>query len=341
VDILSLTYEQLEVELAKLGCEKFRAKQVFLWLHTATQGGGNVNFSQMTNLSLQLRAKLDSNFYINSLNLQKTLVCDTDNTVKYLYALSDGEKIETVMMEYKHANSLCISTQVGCKMNCSFCASGSNGFVRNLSPGEMLLQLYQSEVISGRQVGNVVLMGIGEPLDNFDNVISFLKILSDKNGRNMSLRNVSLSTCGLCDEIEQLAEYKFPLTLSISLHAANDTLRNSIMPINKKYNIERLMRSCAYYFKKTGRRISFEYALIEGVNDDENSALALIGLLKHSNSHINLIGLNKVTNSTFTKSQNVKSFQQILTNGGLNATIRRTLGAQIGAACGQLVTMYN
>ncbi|MDR1754974.1 MAG: 23S rRNA (adenine(2503)-C(2))-methyltransferase RlmN [Eubacterium sp.] len=332
IDILSLTCEQLELKILEIGEKKYRAKQIFYWLHEKRIS----NFSQMTNISLQLIDKINLNFYINSLNIQKMIVSDIDNTVKYLYELPDGEKLETVLMEYEYGNSLCVSTQVGCKMGCSFCASGIAGFKRNLTPSEILLQIYESERDSGRRADSIVLMGIGEPLDNFDNVIAFLKILSDKNGRNMSLRHVSLSTCGLCEEIDRLAELKLPLTLSISLHAVSDEKRNAIMPINRRYNIERLIHSCSGYFKKTGRRISFEYALIEGINDGEDSAAELIKLIKPLHSHINLIPINKIRERGYKKSKFIKEFQKRLTEGGLNATVRRTLGNDIEAACGQL-----
>lgn len=332
IDILSLHLTELETEILNISESKFRAKQIWNWLHTKKAS----KFSEMSNISEQLKEKLEKYFCIKSLFVQKRLVSGIDDTVKYLYALSDHEKIETVLMKYHHGNSLCISTQVGCKMKCSFCASGISGFVRNLTPSEMLLQIYETERNSLQSVDSLVLMGIGEPLDNFDNVVKFLQILSDKNGRNMSLRHVSLSTCGLADRIEQLAEFEFGLTLSISLHAADDITREMLMPINKRYNISRLLSSCRIYFNKTGRRISIEFALIEGINDDKETAEKLIKLLKPYGMHINLIPVNSVNESGYKKSNYADSFLKILTDNNVNATIRRTLGADIEAACGQL-----
>lgn len=329
-DILSLTKEELEEKIVAIGEKKFRAKQIYEWLHTYKVE----EFSKMTNLSAQLREKLDDNFWINSLKIQKRLVSNIDNTVKYLYGLSDGEKVETVVMEYKHGNSICISTQVGCKMQCKFCASTKAGFVRNLLPGEMLQQIYTSERDSGRRINHVVLMGIGEPLDNYDNVVKFLRILSEK--EDMSLRHVSVSTCGLVNRIYELADLKLGITLSVSLHAPTNKLRSSVMPVNDRYPIEELMKACRYYFDTTGRRISYEFALIDGVNDNRESADALIKLLRGQNCHVNLIPVNEIKEGIFRRSESVEKFKQMLIDGGLNATVRRTLGADISAACGQL-----
>lgn len=329
-DILSLTKEELEEKILAIGEKKFRAKQIYEWLHTYKVE----EFSKMTNLSAQLREKLDDIFWINSLKIQKRLVSNIDNTVKYLYGLSDGEKVETVVMEYKHGNSICISTQVGCKMQCKFCASTKAGFVRNLLPGEMLQQIYTSERDSGRRINHVVLMGIGEPLDNYDNVVKFLRILSEK--EDMSLRHVSVSTCGLVNRIYELADLKLGITLSVSLHAPTNKLRSSVMPVNDRYPIEELMKACRYYFDTTGRRISYEFALIDGVNDNSESADALIKLLRGQNCHVNLIPVNEIKEGVFRRSESVEKFKQMLIDGGLNATVRRTLGADISAACGQL-----
>lgn len=329
-DILSLTKEELEEKIVAIGEKKFRAKQIYEWLHTYKVE----EFSKMTNLSAQLREKLDDIFWINSLKIQKRLVSNIDNTVKYLYGLSDGEKVETVVMEYKHGNSICISTQVGCKMQCKFCASTKAGFVRNLLPSEMLQQIYTSERDSGRRINHVVLMGIGEPLDNYDNVVKFLRILSEK--EDMSLRHVSVSTCGLVNRIYELADLKLGITLSVSLHAPTNKLRSSVMPVNDRYPIEELMKACRYYFDTTGRRISYEFALIDGVNDNKESADALIKLLRGQNCHVNLIPVNEIKEGIFRRSESVEKFKQMLIDGGLNATVRRTLGADISAACGQL-----
>lgn len=333
IDILSLSMEELEEKILQFGDKKYRAGQIFRWLHVNRAA----DFSQMTNISAQTRALLEENFYINSLKIQKRLVSSADNTVKYLYVLPDGNKVETVLMEYHHGNSICLSTQVGCKMGCRFCASTKAGFVRDLEPSEILLQIYESERDSGRMVDSVVLMGIGEPLDNFDNVIKFLRLISHENGRNMSLRHVSLSTCGLADRINDLAQLDLGLTLSVSLHAPTDEKRDEIMPVNRKYPISVLIKACDDYFRKTGRRISFEFALIQGVNDDKKTADELVSLLKPLGvCHVNLIPVNEIREGDYKKSSSVREFQQRLLNAGLNATVRRTLGADIEAACGQL-----
>ncbi len=330
IDILSLSYEELQEKITAIDEQKFRAKQIYDWLHVKKV----TKFTEMSNLSAQLKEKLENFFWINSLKIKKRLVSDIDNTVKYLYGLCDGENVESVVMEYKHGNSICISTQVGCKMGCKFCASTKAGFVRNLEPSEMLLQIYESERDSGKKINHIVLMGIGEPLDNYDNVIKFLQLISSKD--DMSLRHVSLSTCGLVDRIYDLAKLKLGVTLSISLHAPTDKLRSEIMPINNKYNISELMTACKDYFKETGRRISYEFSLIDGVNDNRETADALIKLLKGQNCHVNLIPVNEIKEGTFKRSNSVEKFRQMLCDGGLNATVRRTLGADISAACGQL-----
>lgn len=329
IDILSLNFEELSEKILEMGEKKFRAKQIFDWLHVKKI----TDFEQMSNISAQFRTQLSENFYINCLKIKKRLVSKIDNTVKYLYGLEDGEAVESVLMDYKHGAALCVSTQVGCKMGCKFCASTLAGWVRNLEPSEMLGQMYESERDSGKTLDSIVLMGIGEPLDNFDNVMKFLKILEES---GFSLRRVSLSTCGVVDKIYDLAKLKLGVTLSVSLHAATDEKRSEIMPINKKFPLKSLMTACDDYFAATGRRISFEYSLIEGVNDDEGSAKELIALLGGKNCHINLIPINEVRERGFKKSPYVERFQRYLTNSGLNATVRRTLGADINAACGQL-----
>ncbi len=331
IDILSLSRNELTREILDLGEKAFRAKQIYEWLHVKKIA----DFSQMSNISVQLRERLSKKFCIKSLKIKKRLVSDMDNTVKYLYGLPDGQAVESVLMEYRHGNSLCISTQVGCKMGCRFCASAIAGFVRNLEPSEMLLQVYETERDSGRRVDSIVLMGIGEPLDNFDNVMKFLSLLNS-DGEGMSLRHISLSTCGLVERIYELAELKTGLTLSVSLHAATDEKRSEIMPVNKRYGLEKLMAACRDYFKKTGRRISFEYSLIEGVNDTEQSARELTELLCGMNCHVNLIPINEIRERDYKKSRYVESFQKMLVSAGINATVRRTLGADINAACGQL-----
>ena len=329
IDILSLSLEELTSEICVMGEKGFRAKQIFNWLHVKKIN----DFSQMSNISAQFRGELSKKFCLNHLIIKKRLVSRMDNTVKYLYGLKDGGAVESVLMEYNHGNSLCVSTQVGCKMGCEFCASTIAGWVRNLEPSEILGQIYESERDSGKPVDSVVLMGIGEPLDNFDNVVKFLRILSES---GFSLRRVSLSTCGVVDKIYELAELKLGVTLSVSLHAATDEKRSAIMPINRRFDLNTLMRACDDYFDKTGRRISFEYSLIEGVNDGDDSADELIRLLGGKNCHINLIPVNEVKEREFRKSKSVLRFQKRLNAAGLNATVRRTLGADINAACGQL-----
>lgn len=336
-DILSYSLEELEAALAEIGEKKFRAKQIYEWLHVQRVS----EFDKMSNISLSLRTKLNEEFYINSINIVKKLESHIDNTVKYLYELSDGNHVECVMMEYKHGNSLCISTQVGCKMGCRFCASTIAGFKRNLLPSEMLLQIYTAEKESGKHVDSLVLMGIGEPLDNFDNVVKFLQLLSYETGKNMSLRHVSLSTCGLVNRIYDLAEYKFGLTLSISLHAVTDKKRSEIMPVNNRFCINELLQACRDYIDKTGRRISFEYSVIHGVNDSPEDAAGLIKLLKNMNCHVNLIPVNEIKERDFKADRkSLEKFEEMLIKGGLNATTRRTLGADINAACGQLRREY-
>ncbi len=330
-DILSLTRAELAERIVAMGEKKFRAEQVYDWLHVKRVK----EFSQMSNISAAFRTKLDEKFCINSLKIKKRLVSQLDNTVKYLYELHDGEFVESVLMEYKHGNSLCISSQVGCRMGCRFCASTIAGWVRNLAPSELLGQIYETERDSGRRVDSIVMMGIGEPLDNFDNVLRFLEILNS-GGEGMSLRHLSLSTCGVVDKIYKLAELKLGITLSVSLHAANDAKRSEIMPIDRKFPLDTLMKACDDYFKATGRRISFEYSLIEGVNDTDESADELISLLGGKNCHVNLIPINEIAERDFKKSRYAQRFQKRLTDAGINATIRRTLGADINAACGQL-----
>lgn len=336
-DILSLSLCELEEQIIGIGEKKFRAKQIYEWLHIQRVNG----FDEMSNISLSLRTKLGEKYCINYINIVKKLESCMDNTVKYLYELSDGNHVECVMMEYKHGNSLCISTQVGCKMGCRFCASTIAGFKRNLLPSEMLLQIYNAEKDSGKHIDSLVLMGIGEPLDNFDNVVKFLRLLSFESGKNMSLRHVSLSTCGLVDRIYDLAEYRFGLTLSISLHAVTDEKRSEIMPVNNRYNISELLSACRDYTEKTGRRISFEYSVIHGVNDSYEDAQGLIKLLGKMNCHVNLIPVNEIKERDFRSDRKaLERFEDILVKGGINVTVRRTLGADINAACGQLRREY-
>lgn len=336
-DILSLTFSELSGEIASMGQPEYRAKQIFDWLHVKRVAG----FSQMTNLSAQFRSELDKRFCINSLFIVKRLASRADNTLKYLYRLYDGNHIESVVMEYNHGNSLCVSTQVGCRMGCRFCASTVAGYKRDLLTSEILLQLYEAERDSGRKISSIVLMGIGEPLDNYDNVIGFFNIVSDPCGNAMSLRHISLSTCGLVPKIRSLAQLRLGVTLSVSLHAADNKTRSEIMPINNRYDINELVACCRDYFEKTGRRISFEYAVISGVNDTAEHAVQLSRLLKDMNCHINLIPVNKIAERSYRSTrQGAERFQRYLLELGMNATVRRTLGADINAACGQLRREY-
>ena len=333
IDILSLDLSELEAVLVENGEKKFRAKQIFQWLHVKRV----FDFDKMTDLSIQLRQRLNEIFCINGLFVQKKLESSIDNTVKYLYRLSDGNFVETVLMEYNYGYSICVSTQVGCKMGCRFCASAIAGFVRDLRPSEILMQIYQTEQDAGVKVSGIVLMGIGEPLDNYDNVIKFLGLVSDKNGNDMSLRHVSLSTCGIVPKIYELAEKKLQLTLCISLHSADNSRRSEIMPVNRAYDIGELLKACRYYIDKTGRRITFEYAVIDNVNSSDKDADKLADLLRGINCHVNLIPVNKVKERNYTTARSgVADFAKRLGKRGINATVRRTLGSDIEAACGQL-----
>ena len=333
VDILSLNLEELTEALLAMGEKKFRAKQIFQWLHVKRV----FDFDKMTDISVQLRSALKEKFCINGLFIQKKLESAIDNTVKYLYRLPDGNFVETVLMEYSYGHSVCVSTQVGCKMGCNFCASAIAGFVRSLTPSEILMQVYETERNAGVKVSGIVLMGIGEPLDNYDNVVKFLRILSHKDGNDMSLRHVSLSTCGIVPRIYDLAELRLQLTLCISLHSADNDRRSEIMPVNRAYNIDELMKACRYYIDRTGRRITFEYAVIDGVNSSDADADRLSALLRGMNCHVNLIPVNKVRERNYrTARSGVADFARQLGKRGINATVRRTLGSDIEAACGQL-----
>lgn len=333
IDILSLSLEELENILIENGEKKFRAKQIFQWLHVKRV----FDFSKMTDISVQLRQSLNEIFCIKGLFVQKKLESAIDNTVKYLYRLPDGNFVETVLMEYNYGRSICVSNQVGCKMGCRFCASAIAGYIRDLEPSEILMQIYETEKDAGVRVSGVVLMGIGEPLDNFANVMKFLSLLSDKNGNNLSLRHVSLSTCGIVPRIYDLADRKLQLTLSVSLHSADNDKRSEIMPVNRTYNIDKLIEACRVYIEKTGRRITFEYAVIDNVNSAEKDADKLADLLRGLNCHVNLIPVNRVKERNYkTAASGVAQFAKRLEKRGINATVRRTLGSDIEAACGQL-----
>ena len=333
LDILSMTPDEVEKEIVAMGEPKFRAKQIYSWIIKGAWGDG------MRNIPTQLQKKLDEVFEFRLPTVKRKLVSRLDGTVKYLFELIDGECIESVFMKYEHGNTLCISSQVGCRMGCKFCASTLLGRVRNLEPSEMLGQIIAAEKDTGERISNVVMMGIGEPLDNYDNVIRFLRLVSAPYHLNIGLRHISLSTCGLVNGIEALANEELPITLSISLHAYDNEVRSSIMPINNKYSIEVLLDACNKYFAKTGRRISFEYTLIAGKNDTEQGAVALAKILKKyikGPCHVNLIPLNEVTETKLETSKNANSFKNKLLSLGINATVRRKLGSDINASCGQL-----
>ena len=333
-DIKSLTLEELQCFVVKLGENKFRAKQIFEWIHKKNAAG----FDEMTNISISLRQKLSENASLAVSKIEKKLVSEIDGTVKYLLSFDDGECVESVLMKYNHGNSLCVSTQAGCRMGCSFCASTINGLKRSLAPSEILEQVYVAQRDLGREIDSIVLMGIGEPLDNYDNVLKFLKLLSCQDGRHMSLRHVSLSTCGLVDRINMLAKENLQLTLSISLHAPNDEIRNKIMPVNNRWHIGSLLNACKNYVIHTGRRISFEYAMIDGVNDSDECAVELASKLRGILCHVNIIPANEVSEKRHKNSskERIDRFVEILSKKGVNVTVRRKLGSDINAACGQL-----
>ncbi len=338
-DINSLTYEQLNNVISKLGQPKFRAKQIFTWLHK----NGVTSFDEMTNVSKALREKLCENYYISTCEIEDKYVSKIDDTVKYLFKLNDGEYIESVIMKYKYGYTICVSSQVGCKMGCTFCASTLAGFKRNLTSGEIEAQLHSAQRDLNIKISHIVLMGIGEPLDNFDNVINFLYNVNDENGLNISMRNITISTCGVVPRIYDLMKLNLQLTLTISLHAPNDEIRSNTMPINNKYKIDELLKACREYGLKTGRRVSFEYTLIKDVNDSSENALELASRLKGMNAHVNLIPVNDVKERGNVKSSKkaILNFQNILKKSGINATIRRTLGSDINASCGQLRRLKN
>jgi 23S rRNA (adenine2503-C2)-methyltransferase len=332
-DIKSLTPQELQMFFKEMGEPAFRARQVFAWLHK-----GVTEFDEMTDLSLALREKLEKNAEIICPSIEKRLVSDIDNTVKYLYGFNDKQNVESVLMSYHHGNTVCISTQAGCRMNCAFCASSLKGLSRNLTPSEMLSQVLTTQKDSGRRISNVVLMGIGEPLDNYDNVLTFLHILSAPGGINIGQRHISLSTCGVVDRIYDLMREKLQITLSVSIHAPNDTVRSRIMPINRRWNVDELLKACRDYVEETHRRISFEYALIDGVNDTPECARELAEKLRGMLCHVNLIPANEVKERGIKKSGDakVKRFFDILSECGVTVTVRRTLGSDINASCGQL-----
>ncbi len=336
-DIKSMNLAELSQALQALGEPQFRAKQVFTWLHKGAR-----SFDEMTNLSKTLRQKLDSQYEITVPIIVRKQQSAKDGTIKYLWRLRDGNCVETVLMQYHHGNSVCISSEVGCAMGCAFCASTKGGLVRRLTPSEMVDQVLFASLDSGLEISNIVLMGIGEPLDNYDTVLRFLELINSPDGMNIGMRHISLSTCGLVDRIHRLAEEQLQLTLSVSLHAPVNEIRSTIMPVNKRYPVEVLLEACRDYFQKTGRRISFEYAMIRDVNDSKEMAEILAEKLSGLAAHVNLIPLNNIEESPLKPSSRkaIMEFQQVLEKHGIPATVRRTLGSDIDASCGQLRRKY-
>ena len=337
MNIKAMTLPEMTAALKELGQPAFRAKQIYTWLHKGVR-----SYDEMTNISKDLRARLQETYPFQTPKVVRKQESKKDGTIKYLWMLSDGNCVETVLMRYHYGNTVCISTEVGCRMGCAFCASTLGGLVRRLEPQEMLDQVLFTQVDSGLPVSHIVLMGIGEPLDNFDNVMRFLELVNSPEGMNISMRHISLSTCGLVPKIRELAKRKLQLTLSVSLHAPSDEVRNTIMPVNKAFPTEELLAACRDYYQETGRRISFEYAMINGVNDRVEDAKLLLKRLKGLPAHFNLIPLNHVEESPLKPSTRaaVAAFQKTLEDGGVPATVRRTLGGDIDASCGQLRRKY-
>lgn len=330
-DLKSLTLEELTAFLRELGEPAFRGKQVFQWLHQ-----GAVSFDEMTNLSKNLREKLKEQCRITVPTVERKQISAEDGTIKYLWKLEDGNCVESVLMRYKHGNTVCISTQVGCRMGCAFCASTVGGKIRDLAASELLDQVLFTQIDSEVPISNIVLMGIGEPLDNMDHVMKFLQLVNHPDGMNIGMRHISLSTCGLVEQIDKLAQNRLQLTLSVSLHAPDDETRSQIMPVNRAYGVDRLFDACRRYFEVTGRRISYEYAMIDGVNDTDWQADLLASRLKGVPGHVNLIPLNHVSESQLKPSRRVAAFQKRLEQQGITVTVRRRLGSDIDASCGQL-----
>lgn len=337
-DLKSLTLEELQMEMVSIGEAKFRAKQIFRWLHVKYVN----SFDEMTDLSEALREKLRINYEIGAVKQVKKLVSKIDNTTKYLFELENNYIIESVFMHYSYGNTVCISTQAGCRMGCTFCASTIDGVEKSLTPAEMLSQVYEIEKDKGETISGVVLMGSGEPLDNYDNVLKFIKLLNSKDGKNMGQRHITLSTCGLINKMYDLADEELQITLAVSFHAPNDEIRNRLMPVSKANPMDKLLEACRFYADKTKRRITFEYSLIKGVNDSADNAKELASKLKGMLCHVNLIPINDVKEKDYVKSTNetIKRFEDILLSRGIETTVRKSLGGDIDAACGQLRKRY-
>lgn len=337
-DIRSFFLAELKQELENIGEKAFRAKQIYEWLHVKLVD----SFDEMTNLSKALREKLGAGYEIPSVQMLERQISKMDGTNKFLFELQDGHVVESVLMKYKHGNSVCISSQVGCRMGCRFCASTLDGLARNLKPSEMLGQIYQIQKISGERVSNIVVMGTGEPMDNYDNFVKFVRLLSDENGLHISQRNITVSTCGIVPNMKRLAEEKLQITLALSLHGSTQEKRKVLMPIANKYELSEVLEACDYYFEQTGRRITFEYSLVHGVNDKDEDARELISILKPRNCHLNLIPVNPIKERDFEKPSKkaAESFKNYLEKNGVNVTIRREMGSDIDGACGQLRRRY-
>ena len=338
VDMKSMNMEELVKFIEELGEKKFRAKQIYEWIHIKHVK----SFEEMTNISKKFAEQLNEVCTLTSLEKADVQIAKMDGTRKYLFALEDGNVIESVLMRYKHGNSVCISSQVGCRMGCRFCASTLDGLVRGLTPAEMVDQIYQISKDTGERISNVVVMGTGEPLDNYDNLLRFIELLTDENGLNISQRNVTVSTCGIVPKIRELAEQKLSITLALSLQASNQKKRLELMPIANKYEIHEVIEACQYYFEQTGRRVTFEYSLVGGVNDSKEDARELLQLVKGMNCHINLIPVNPIKERSYVQSnaQVIAAFKNRIEKAGLNATIRREMGRDIDGACGQLRKKY-
>lgn len=334
IDIKSMTLEELKADIVARGEKSFRAKQIYEWMHVKLAR----SFDEMTNLSVSLREKCKEVYEYTSLELVDEQTSAIDGTKKFLFACADGNVMESVWMKYKHGNSVCISSQIGCRMGCRFCASTLDGLTRNLTPAQMLDQIYAITKLTGERVSNVVVMGTGEPMDNFDNLLRFIELLTDENGLNISQRNITVSTCGIVPKMYELAKHKLQITLALSLHATTDEKRRKLMPIANKYSIEQLMDACANYFEQTKRRITFEYSMVAGVNDSEEDAKELIALAKPLNCHINLIPVNPIEERDFKQPdmRYVQAFKNKLEKYQINSTIRREMGRDIDGACGQL-----
>ena len=337
-DILSYTYEELQEEMEKIGEKAFRAKQIYEWLHVKLVD----DFSQMSNLSKALREKLAEEFDICTVSPVERQQSKLDGTNKFLFCLHDGNMVESVLMRYKHGNSVCISSQVGCRMGCRFCASTLDGLARNLAPSEMLAQIYRIQKIIGERISHVVVMGTGEPLDNYDNFVKFIRMLTDGHGLHISQRNVTVSTCGIVPRIKELAEENLQITLALSLHGSTQEKRKELMPVANRYTLPEVLDACDEYFDRTGRRITFEYSLIDGVNDSDEDARELTAIARPRNCHINLIPVNPVKERDFEQPsrKNAMNFKNKLEKSGINVTIRREMGADIDGACGQLRRRY-